>query len=354
MPLRHRAARDAPYLQRRDDAVRAMADAARPLIAKAIAGALSQFRRKIDPKAIAAALTTGTLHGDHEAVSVAGLADAMKSAFAQIEAAYRHAASHGAAQIDAALTHKAVRKADYDFDALTPDVVAELRTYQDALIQQLEEDARDVIQIETRRGFVEGLPPDQVAAQIRNVVGLTRNQAGYINSYRRALETLDASALARTLTDTSVDRVVRAARASGSGLSPDQIDSYVQDYSDNWVAYRSQGIADTESVRASNLGLHRAYQQAVDRGVFPDEAVKRFWRVASDERVCPICTSIAKNNSEGVSVGEPFKSDDGDIDTSPAHTRCRCSIEYVTDLSMVDSSVVADDAQMNDSDQAAA
>ena len=349
MPLRHSAARQlkpSRFHQQRDDALRRIADTARPLIGKAFAGAISQFRRSIDVKALADAIKHANKAAALEIANPDRLGDALKHAFASIEASYRKAADLGSKSIhdtirQARAVSKTLRKDSlgddvYAFDGLTDAVQSQIREYQDALIQQMTTDVRDLIEEEMQEGTHAGAAPEAIASRIRGSIGLTDVQSGYIDNYRRALSNLDTGALTRELTNDDADEEVKQAISAGSPLSQDRIDALVQAYSDNWIAYRAQTIADTESVRSANLGLHASYQQAVDRNVFPDEAVKRFWKLALDERVCDVCQGIADANDEGVGVDEAFVDDDGNpVDNPPMHVRCRCSVEYVTDLSMV-------------------
>ena len=353
MPLRHPAAINPRHRQRADDAARRLADAARPLIARAMAGALGQYRRSIHAAPIADAIAHGQKSKAIDAVGLPRLQDAGRAAFAQIEKTFRAGAEHAAGDSHAAIGHARqtrVRKDVSDqfaFDFQTDAVSSDLRDYQDEFIRQLDGDARDVIEKELQRGVGLGLEPAEVAARIKSVVGLTDVQAQYVDNYRSSLRALDRNALSRALTSDESDDQVRAAINSGSPLSDDEIDLLVQDYSDNWIAHRSLNIADTESVRATSLGLRHAYQQGVDRGVYPEDAITRHWKIDEAGNVCPVCRSIPENNPDGVGLNEPFNSDDGDILETPAHTRCRCSIEFVTDLAKVNPDAVAGGDQIS-------
>ena len=147
------------------------------------------------------------------------------------------------------------------------------------------------------------------------------------------LETLDPTALQRQLRNTTMDTAVQDAIDSGQLLSGDVIDFMVADYNSNYLDYRASTIAQTESVRAVNQGLHDAYSQAIDRGALPDSAVRREWELGDSP--CPICESIPDNNPDGVGVDEEFDSDDGPVDDPPVHPNCMCSVSYVTDISQV-------------------
>jgi hypothetical protein len=163
-----------------------------------------------------------------------------------------------------------------------------------------------------------GLSPDDIVDDIRQAVGLTARQAQAVLNYRDALETLDGDALDRQLRNFLEDDTVQDAIDSGTPLDGSMVDKLVQDYTDNHLDYRADTIARTEWTRAANYGLQDAYEQAIDRGVFPSSAVRQYWRIALDEKTCDVCKSILNINPDGVEIGEPFRSTDGDVDAPPA------------------------------------
>lgn len=76
---------------------------------------------------------------------------------------------------------------------------------------------------------------------------------------------------------------------------------------------RAELIASTEVTRAYAEGNRQAWAEA---GIVE----KREWRTAADERVCPICGPLHKQQA---GLNEAFE---GGIDNPPAHPRCRCWI----------------------------
>lgn len=222
----------------------------------------------------------------------------------------------------------------FNFDRFSDSTQASLRAAQDDLIQQLELDARDTIEAVVISGQLTGLAPDQIVDDIRDMIGLTDTQAQAVLNYRSMLEDLDSDALRRQLRNTDMDVTFQDAIDSGTDLPDDVIDEMTDDYRDNYLDYRADTIAQTESVRAANEGLHDAYSQAVDRGALPEDAVKREWELG--DTPCPICESIPDNNPDGIGLDESFDSDDGPVDDPPVHPNCMCSVNYVTDLSQVD------------------
>ncbi len=225
---------------------------------------------------------------------------------------------------------------EFAFDLYTQDVQDQLRQAQDELIQDLEQGIRDSIEQIVVNGARQGLGSDQTMDDIRQLIGLTDRQAQAVMNYRDMLESLDSGALDRQLRNFLEDETVQDAIDSGESLDDLMVDKLVQDYADNYLDYRAETIAQTESTRAANLGLQDAYSQAIDNGVFPSDAVKQFWKIALDETTCAVCQSIPDLNPNGVAIDEPFESSIGQVDAPPdPHPNCRCSVEIITDLDMV-------------------
>lgn len=216
------------------------------------------------------------------------------------------------------------------FDQVTQD---RLKQVQDDLIKQTEADAIDTIHAVVIRGQQLGYSPADTVDDIWNVIGLNDQQAVAVMNYENMLRDLDPDALRRQLRADDLDGVVRRAIENGEALDEAVISELVDAYEANYLDYRADTIAQTESVRAANWGLHDAYSQAIERGALPDEAVKRFWQLG--DHPCPICESIPDANPDGVGANEDFDSDDGPQDDPPIHPNCMCSVEYVTDLSLV-------------------
>lgn len=224
----------------------------------------------------------------------------------------------------------------FNFDRFDEDTQRELREAQDELIRDLEGDARKTIETVVLQGQKTGKGAASIVDSIRDVINLTDRQAQAVLNYEDMLRTLDRGALERQLRPEQFDAAFRAAREDGVPLGDAVIDEMVGAYESNYLDYRAETIARTESTRAANSGLHEAYRQAIDRGALPDEAVRRFWQVSLAENVCPICLSIPEMNPDGVGVGEDFQSEDGPQGNPPdPHPSCQCSVEYVTDLDLV-------------------
>jgi hypothetical protein len=266
--------------------------------------------------------------------------ETLKKAFDRIGKAYEAAALLGVRKINGSF-HQAHRRVRFvakavdifNFDLFDSDTVAELRRMQDELIVGLSDTARDTIEEIVLDGARRGLSAEAIVSDIRSMIGLTDTQAQAVLNFRNMLETLDRGALTRQLRNTALDRTVLNAIEAGESLAAVQIDRMVRDYTNNYLDYRAGTIAQTESVRAVNLGLNDAYRQAIDRGALPADAVRREWRLGDSP--CPVCESIPDMNGGGVGVNEAFDSIDGEFFNPPVHPNCMCHVDYITDISKV-------------------
>jgi hypothetical protein len=308
--------------QQKGDITRRIADEQKPKIKRALRAAISDFRRSIDLEAFKRELRSGSQMGARRAFPRKRYEDALRKAFEAIATCYEEAGKAGARQVHNLTLHARrrgrVRKdtpgfgGQYAFDRFTPEVQEALRQLQDAFIGGLSQEAADAVEQALYDGMVEGWSADEIAQEIRAVIGLNDRQASAVDNYRAGLE------------------------ARGD-ITAEEIGGLVDNYVEASLDYRAEMIARTESIRSANLGLHDGYEQAIDRGLFPHEAVRRYWQVAIDEATCPVCLAIPDDNEDGVEVGEAFETEDGPIMDPPVHPNCRCSVTYVTDLDMVES-----------------
>jgi hypothetical protein len=89
---------------------------------------------------------------------------------------------------------------------------------------------------------------------------------------------------------------------------------------------RSDTIARTETMDASNAGQQEGWQQAVEAGLLNGDE-KQVWIVTDDERLCPICEDFADATA---ALDENFESKSGEeADGPPAHPNCRCTVGLV-------------------------
>lgn len=223
----------------------------------------------------------------------------------------------------------------FDYDRFDPVTQAHIRAYQDAFITSLTAEARITIEQTILAALRAGLGPEEIAAQIKAVIGLTTQQANAVLNFRQLLLDADPAALSRSLM-TATDRAALAQAINNSDrLTMGDIDRMVERYEDSYLTSRAMTIATTEATRAASLGLQDSYEQAIARGAMPVEAVRQYWQISLDEKTCDGCISVVDMNPDGVQLGQQFDSEDGPIDGPPYHPNCRCSIELVTNLDLV-------------------
>lgn len=344
--------RAARHYREKDTPLRRIADAARPKIRRDLKAALGRLSSLI-PSGADRFARAADWYGLKSAIDFNHFREVLKAAFASIGDARTQAARFGERQINGAFSQARrkvrYRKSDnvlsldapfdkavddrFSFDMYSQDVQDALRQAQDDLIQQLEQDARDAIDQIVQNGAMNGLGPDEIMDDIREWIGLTARQSQAVANYRSMLENLDPGALDRQLRNVLEDDAVQQAIDDEEALAQDTVDKLVSDYADNYLDYRADTIAATESTRAVNMGLQDAYSQAIDRGVFPSEAVTQHWMLGPNP--CEICQSVPDMNPDGVAIDESFDSIDGPQDAPPAHVNCQCDISVVTNLDML-------------------
>jgi hypothetical protein len=340
--------------QDRRDPTRLIAERGRPAVRRALANAVRLFRATLPVKAMAAKIAARDLIGAADLVNVATLRHDLKGAFAALAAVHKGAGDHAAEQINAALgkarQRARVRKdtstfsgvpqppSRFAFDLYAGEVMQALADYQDTFITAMTDDVRKTVFDAIAAGVREGADPEDVAAGIRDAIGLNDRQALAVENYRAALEGNEARSLGYQLRDDDADEAVQAALDSGVPLDPARIDELVNGYVERSLDYRADMIAQTESNRAANMGLQASYRQAVAAGVFPEAAVKQYWMLALDEKTCLTCILIAVGANLGIGIGDGFLSEGEEVDAPPVHPNCRCTLEMRTNLDIVDAS----------------
>lgn len=253
----------------------------------------------------------------------------------------------------------------FQFDSLNPKVVDFLQRYQLDLIVEIDDKTREGIRSVITKGMLEGRNPRDTARDVRQIVGLTERQAAAVGSYRKQLEKfhLRRSAermnlggkisraaggaqtfaidpvtgrpldgiLDRRLRDFRYDATLQRAMETGKPLTAAQIDKMVEAYARKYRRYRSEMIARTESLRATNAGILEAWKQAADQGLVDDNLLRKTWIVAKDERTCPTCRPMPMLNrgpeGQGIYVTDQFNTGNGyGVQLPPLHPGCRCVI----------------------------
>ncbi len=337
----------ARHYRQRGSPIRALADAAQPKVRKAFLDSLSHLSDLV-PDVASDLMHVGQAAAIKHVIEWNRFGEHLRTPLRELGELHGEAGDLAARKINGAFHARGrsfrfkkglnpVSKADtkFAFDIFDSGTQRKIRQRQDELIAELTAQGRDTIDTIVANGARLGLSPADIVGDVRRMIGLTAQQAQAVQNYRAMLSTLDRDALRRQLRNSAWDGVIDDAIRSGQSLDDVFIDLRVREYEDNYLDYRANAIAETESTAATSTGIRDGYEQAIDRGDLPAEAVRRFWQLDLDENTCPICISIPEMNPDGVGVGEPFQSIDGPQDDSPVHTHCRCEVDYVTNLDMV-------------------
>lgn len=186
------------------------------------------------------------------------------------------------------------------------------------LVVEINGRTRQAIQRVVRNSFAQGKPPREAARQLRSFVGLTRAQM-------RSVDNLDLRLRG------NAGNVVYAGslriRVPQEGASEAFIEKWTKRYSERLLKYRTENIARTEVMAASNEGQRQLWQQSIASGYLPQNA-RRTWITTDDDRLCPICEEM---DGQVVLVAENFETPEGESVTGPpAHPSCRCA-QGITD-----------------------
>jgi hypothetical protein len=334
------------------DAVEQLALKAEPAVQKAVAAYLEKLAEGVALDDLIAALQIGD--AGKVLQIVAGVATGAEQA--AFTAALQEAV-WGAAAAEAAGV--ALRAVDFSFDRLNPALINFLQTYSLGLIRQIGEDTRDAVRQALVAGMTAGASPIATARDVRQAVGLTKRQSLAAQNYRKELETFHLKTKAggynlgakidrvngrqvfkpdadgnpkdgvdqRRLRDFRYDGQLQRAMDKTKPLKPDQIDKMVAAYARKYRRYRSEMIARTESLRATNYGVQEAWRQAIATNKMPEALVRRAWVLARDERTCSVCAPVPKlNPKRGVKFDQPFATPKGPVMLPPIHPNCRCTI----------------------------
>lgn len=195
------------------------------------------------------------------------------------------------AQIEAARVAASTLNLDLSFGLLNPRAALLARTRAGTLITEITPDTLKTIRTVLFRGALQGASVDDVARELRQVVGLHERFANAVVNRRTKL-------LARGLEEARVDREV-------------------SQYSNRLLRTRARTIARHELLWAANRGQREAWNVAADTGELDVVGVEREWIAALDDRTDPICQSL-----DGLRV--PFRAEFPTGDP-PAHVLCRCA-----------------------------
>ncbi len=270
------------------------------------------------------------------AVIVAGLPGAAASFAAGELAAYTVAGQAAAKALHAELNP--VRKKLTVFDPTEPGAARWAAQNKLDTIREVTEGQRDAIREALVDGARNGTNPRETAVRIRGSIGLTGAQYRIVDNYRRQLEDGQyAAALQRELSSGHSDKAIAAAVRNRTSLTRAQIDTAVERYQSNFIAYRAEMIARTEGLRVAHQASDELYRQAIERGDLHADQLEGTWnhspgaRNRKNER--PFHRSM---HGQKRAWGEPFTSGLGGSLRFPGDPAagaketvgCRCAVSW--------------------------
>lgn len=113
------------------------------------------------------------------------------------------------------------------------------------------------------------------------------------------------------------------ARLTEQGVTLERRGTLLSRYAEGLLKQRAEVIARTETMRALNAGQMALWRESIQHGMLDPAKTQRVWLTAADERVCTaICLPMHR---QAVPLNKSFETGDGDeIESPPAHPRCRC------------------------------
>lgn len=196
------------------------------------------------------------------------------------------------------------------FDILNPKMIEGIQKLESRVITEASTNVRLALRQHVQAGIEAGKGPRDIARGLRDVVGLSPSQEQYVRNYRAELESGVRGA----------HRKLRDKRFDNAKLTPEKIDKMVDAYRKRWVAHNAETHARTAALDAQKLGQHLAWRDAVDRGDFPAERIRRTWVDSDDERVRPEHKAMDGETVSGLET--PFSN--GQVIPGQTDWQCRC------------------------------
>lgn len=250
---------------------------------------------------IETAMATGDFSRVTQAVQAAAAKFAADAA-TQFATAGERAAAWLNPQVDA-LVH---------FDGTNPGAARWAQRNKLDTVSGLSDEQRQVIRQVLVDGARSGANPRETARDIRDSLGLTPPQQEWLDSYRTALESKDyTNALGRELSHGWSDRAIVAAQRRDILLTPAQVDTAVERYRSNIIAFRAETIARTEGLKVAHQGVDESLRQAVASNAIAAARLEGVWNPGPESAFARKYHRSRDLTSQHPAIGEPFVMSDG-------------------------------------------
>lgn len=200
------------------------------------------------------------------------------------------------------------------FDIRSPSAERFINDLSSRKIVEISEDLRFTVRSILNAAMVKGQAPRSTALdlvgridpttrkRIGGHIGLTEQQAQWVQNARFELENLDANYLNRKLRDRRFDKSFIKAMRDGKKYK--NTDAAVTRMQARALRYRAENIARTESLQALSEGHFEAIKQAVNVGEVSD--VLKFWDATGDIRTRPEHSEAENRSKKGIPLDAPF------------------------------------------------
>jgi hypothetical protein len=269
-------------------AIHRLADRLSPAVQRRFLDAVAAARGSFDEAEFIAAVTAGQVEAALAAVPLEDFAETFAEVRRELQAGV-------VASGEQAARHLTSLGIDMSFNLMDPGASAWARNHAAALVRQVSAETQAAIRNLVVNALETGVPPAELARQIRPLIGLTERQAQAVESFRTRLEDHP------DLTDAVIDR--RTER-----------------YAEAQLRRRSEIIARTETLNSTNQGQLTAWEQAAREGLIDPAATTRVWIVTPDERLCDECEPL---DGMEAPLNEPF---DNGLMAPTLHPGCRCTV----------------------------
>lgn len=263
----------------------ALADKLEPQARAAFIAAVERLRSSINIDRLAELIADGRLTSAELTADLKPLADDLQAVANVAQQAFLQTGQQSATVLSGRLGAASLR-----FDVANPLAVAAAQRMAANLVVEITTETRMALRALITRSFTDGLTARQVARLVRPLIGLTSSQTRAVLKYREQMVKM--------------------------GHDQDTATQLARKYADRKLRERAETIARTEIMRASNAGQRAVWMMAIEQGLLPPRARRR-WTVTPDDRLCQACAALDGEERE---MGESFP----DTFDPPLHPSCRC------------------------------
>lgn len=267
-----------------------------PIVRNAFLAAVDEIRSAIVLRVVIERLERGDIAGAVAALQVEA------EAYGRLERAIAEAYYDGGGATVGnfpAVRDPTGNRVVFRFGIRNPASEAWLRDHSSRLVTRIVEDQREAIRFVLTAGLERGENPRQTALdvvgrvergtnrRVGGIIGLTAQQARYVEAARRELLSGDPDAMRHYLTrarrDRRFDRSVIKAIRDGRRLDPDTVSRITGRYSDRLLELRGEMVAQNETQSALSKAREDAIRQQIAEGKVDADAVTKVWKHTPQE-----------------------------------------------------------------------